>query len=247
MEALILAAGVGARLAPVHAGPKALIDFGGRSLLARHLAVLKQLGVERATICVGHCAGEIEAATATLEAKPDVRFVLNQDFREGSIRSLWTARTLLQPVQELLLMDADVLYAPALLARLVTAEHRNCLLFDRRFEPGEEPVKVRMRAGRVVEFSKHPDPTVAFETEGESVGFFKLHGAALGALWELADSYVARGDSHLPHEEALRELFLAGGFPFGVEDITGLPWMEIDFPCDLERARREVLPEVDRE
>ncbi len=28
----------------------------------------------------------------------------------------------------------------------------------------------------------------------------------------------------------------------GVEDVTGLPWVEIDFPEDLEKAEAEVLP-----
>ena len=246
MEALILAAGVGARLAPKHVAPKVLLDFDGRSLLARHLATLERLGVSRATLCVGHCAEAIVAATAALDPKLEVDFVLNEAYREGSLRSLWAARALLEPGRDLLLMDADVLYAPAVLARLVDSPHRNCLLLDRHFESGDEPVKVRLQAGRIVEFRKRPDPTQAFDVEGESVGFFKLHGPALVALRELVERYVDRGDSHLPHEEALRDLFLTGAFPVGVEDVTGLPWLEIDFPADLARARREVLPEVDR-
>ena len=32
---------------------------------------------------------------------------------------------------------------------------------------------------------------------------------------------------------------------FGYEDVTGKPWIEIDFPQDLARARAEVLPAVD--
>jgi choline kinase len=28
----------------------------------------------------------------------------------------------------------------------------------------------------------------------------------------------------------------------GFEEITGLPWTEIDFPHDLEYARNEVIP-----
>jgi choline kinase len=29
---------------------------------------------------------------------------------------------------------------------------------------------------------------------------------------------------------------------FGAEDVTGLPWTEIDFPEDLDRARSVILP-----
>lgn len=247
MEALILAAGAGTRLASVHTGPKILLDFGGRTLLARHLTNLQRLGVARVTLCLGHAASEVMSATESLEDKPEVRYVRNEAYREGSIRSLWAARDSLRGTDDLLLMDADVLYAPALLERLVVSAHGNCLLLDRSFEPGEEPVKVRLQNGRIVEFSKRPDPRVAFDTEGESVGFFRLQGSALEAMWTLAEAFVARGDAHLPHEDALRELFLRGDCRVGVEDITGVSWMEIDFPEDLERARREILPGADSE
>ena len=32
---------------------------------------------------------------------------------------------------------------------------------------------------------------------------------------------------------------------FAVEDVTGLPWVEIDFPEDLEKARSEILPRLE--
>ena len=30
----------------------------------------------------------------------------------------------------------------------------------------------------------------------------------------------------------------------GVEDITGMPWIEIDFTADIERTNAEVLPRI---
>ncbi|MEQ8659259.1 MAG: NTP transferase domain-containing protein, partial [Gammaproteobacteria bacterium] len=50
MKAIILAAGVGARLGTAHAGPKCLLEFGGRSLLARHFEHLARLGIEDVTL-----------------------------------------------------------------------------------------------------------------------------------------------------------------------------------------------------
>jgi choline kinase len=43
-------------------------------------------------------------------------------------------------------------------------------------------------------------------------------------------------------EKALRDVILEAPGLFGFEDITGLPWIEIDFPENLARARSEVLP-----
>ena len=35
-----------------------------------------------------------------------------------------------------------------------------------------------------------------------------------------------------------------GGRDFGFEDISGLPWIEIDFPEDVQRAETAVLPNL---
>jgi choline kinase len=32
--------------------------------------------------------------------------------------------------------------------------------------------------------------------------------------------------------------------PFEVADVTGFPWIEIDFPIDVVRATQEVLPQL---
>ena len=47
------------------------------------------------------------------------------------------------------------------------------------------------------------------------------------------------------YEEALRDILLTGPRErFGWEDITGLPWIEIDFPEDVEKASTQVLPSM---
>jgi choline kinase len=46
------------------------------------------------------------------------------------------------------------------------------------------------------------------------------------------------------YDDVLRKLVQAGRF--GHEDVTHFPWTEIDFPGDVERARREVLPAIEK-
>ena len=45
-------------------------------------------------------------------------------------------------------------------------------------------------------------------------------------------------------EEAIRDLLQATPHEFGFEDITDLPWLEIDFPEDIRRAEHEILPRL---
>mgnify|MGYP001815320266 FL=1 len=42
----------------------------------------------------------------------------------------------------------------------------------------------------------------------------------------------------------MRNALLTCPLAFGFEDISGLPWIEIDFPGDVVRARDEVLPAI---
>ena len=239
MRAVILAAGVGRRLGIEE--PKVLLRFGGRTLLERHLAILAALGVRDVTIGVGHEALAIERALASL-GQTDVSTIYNPDYEQGSILTLWCVREALTAVGPVLLMDGDVLYDRRVLAPLVETRHADCLLVDRAYEPGDEPVKVGVEAGVPTDFGKTIDPAV--EALGESVGFFRLSGRAANALIETAGRMIDEGGSKRPMEDAVAAVLRAASPPFGFEDVTGLPWIEIDFPEDVERAESVILPEL---
>ncbi len=64
---------------------------------------------------------------------------------------------------------------------------------------------------------------------------------------DAAGAIIDDGRSHVTYEVAIRDVLLgepAGTFAY--EDITGLPWIEIDFPSDLLRAERTILPRLSR-
>lgn len=247
MQAVILAAGVGNRLGELGGDrPKSLLEFGGRSLLARHLDALAEVGIAGLTVCVGYRREAIEAEIAR-HARVPVTTVYNPLFREGSVRSLWTVREALRYGGDVLLMDADVLYAPRLLQTLAASTHANCLLLDRDLPPGDEPVKICVRDGRIVEFRKIPDPTIAYDFAGESVGFFKFSSAAAADLAARTETYLSQQREREAYEEPIRDMVLARSQPFAFEDITGMPWIEIDFPDDVRRARDDILPRIAHE
>jgi choline kinase len=246
MHAIILAAGRGSRLAQYNPDglPKCLLEFGGKSLLSRHLDILYQLGVQRTDLVVGYEADRIIEHISGLRSRPDVAFHFNPRFELGSVLSLWAAEETLNAGQPLILMDADVLYHPAILRKLVETEIENCYLLDRDFVPGDEPVKIAVRQGEMVEFRKKLPPDLKYDELGESVGFFRFGPGCAAELARECARFDARGLADAPHEEALRNLLLAGPGEFGFEDVTGLPWIEIDFPEDVERARDEILPAI---
>lgn len=246
MHAIILAAGRGTRLAEhiPDGQPKCLLEFGGRSLLARHLDLLYGFGVRNADLVIGHEADRIIDHVATLRTRPDVAFHFNPRYEQGSVLSLWAAADTLQGGEAVLVMDADVLYHPGILQRLLQSPIENCYLLDRDFTHGDEPVKIAVRDGIMVEFRKRLPGDLACDAIGESVGFFRFGPACAAAIASQCARYDREGLGDAPHEEALRDVLLRRPEAFGFEDVTGLPWVEIDFPEDMARATNEVLPAI---
>jgi choline kinase len=245
MKAVMLAAGVGARLGPAvtEHPPKVLLRFGGKSLLQRHVEILRRHGIQELVLGVGYHQDEIEQEIADLCAEDFVRTVFNEGYDEGNIVTLWTLRDELCYGGPVLLMDADVLYDERLVRRLVISRHENCLLLDRDFMPGDEPVKLCVRDGEIIEFRKWL--STEFDFCGESVGLFRLSARVAEKIIAQTKLYLMQGRRRDPYEEAIRDVLLTSRRrTFSFEDITGIPWIEIDFAADVERATSEILPRI---
>ena len=99
-----------------------------------------------------------------------------------------------------------------------------------------------VKDGRLVDF--HKIVRGPYDFHGESVGFFRFRRETAARLAALAESYIASGRKSEWYEEAVRDLLLERPGEFGFEDVTGLPWIEIDFPEDVAKARDAILPEL---
>ena len=245
MKAVMLAAGRGTRLGDSTAqrAPKLLLKFGGKSLLERHIDILTQHQIEELVIGVGFNREQIEQEIVALGAQGFVRTVFNPAFELGSVVTLWSLRDELCSTESVLLMDGDVLYDTRLMERLVGSAHTNCLLLDRVDALDEEAVKLCIRAGEVVEFRKWV--SVESDIRGESVGFFRLSPRVAQSLIAQTQLYIDQDRHTEPYEEPFRDVLLTSrSGVIAYEDITGLPWIEIDSRRDVERANLEILPHL---
>ncbi len=193
-------------------------------------------------LAVGYRAEDVHAELDALRLAPRPETVMNPDFERGSTVSLWSVRQALAAGGDVLLMDADVLYHADILRRLVQRPG-NLFLLDRKFDDsGQEAVKLCLRDGVPVEFRKRLPADLVYDLVGESVGFFRFSEPVARALAARTDDYVKAGRLDEPYEEVIRDLVLESPTRFGFEDITGLPWIEIDFADDVRRAEQEILP-----
>ena len=246
MHAIILAAGQGNRLAAFNpdARPKCLLEFGGKSLLERQLDSLFRCGIRQLTLVIGYEADQIIDHVGTLSSRPDVAFVYNPAYTDGSVLSLLAAQNALSSGETTLVMDADVLFHPQILQLLIDSTKPNCYLIDRDVVVADEAVKIAMQKGKIVEFRKNLPADLEYDSLGESVGFFKFNGDCAAKIAHTCASYKTEGLLDAPHEEALRDVLLAQPSAFACEDISGWAWLEVDFPEDAERAIKQILPAI---
>src|SRR6266545_5735096 len=94
MRAIIFAAGVGRRMGPRTADlPKVLLEFGGKTLLRRHVESLSAVGVREVVVVTGWHQEKVDAEMERLRGDHPLRLIAarNESFREGSALSVWAA------------------------------------------------------------------------------------------------------------------------------------------------------------
>lgn len=245
MKALMLAAGLGRRLFGDENEnlPKALLQFGGQTLIERHINILQACGVDELVLIVGHRKDDLLAEANRVAPAGFVRSFYNPRYREGPKHSLARGEDILRSGDDVLFMDADVLYHPSLLERLVRSAHKNCFVIDRVFQSTDDFVKVCINDGKIVDFGKSRGDD--YDIVGEWPGFLKM---SPGIADQVADSvlgFIARGEDEGAYEDAYYEVLKSSpADTFGFEDITGTPWVELDYDSDLKKAESKILPQL---
>ncbi|MEK9726205.1 MAG: NTP transferase domain-containing protein [Rhodospirillaceae bacterium] len=241
----MLAAGLGRRLYGDENEelPKALLTFEGESLLHRHVAALIAAGVDGLHLVVGHRSEDLLAEAERVAPAGFVTSVFNPRYREGPILSLACGAPLLRSGEPVVFMDADVLYHPDMLRRLVRSPHGTCFVMDRQFQSTSDFVKVCLKGERVVDFGK--ELSREHDHVGEWPGFMKMAPDIAAKVADAADDLIARGAIEGAYERAMcAVLFDEAPGTFGCENITGIPWVEIDYENDLKKAATQVIPRI---
>lgn len=228
MKAVILAAGAGARLAPLTAEmPKCVLPVNGRALLDRQLDALAAVGVTDVTVVAGHLADRVVEHVAGR-----CRVVRNDRYAStNSIVSLHVAADLVRG-DAFLFQNADVLYGPAILTRLLWSPHANACLVDPLRPHVEGEYHVELRQGRIVRYGRDVPHT---RSVGESGQLVKIGERDSAPFFDRIGQIIrAGGEQEFPNRAY--DVLMSGDGLWPVYT-AGLPWWEIDTPTDYERCR----------
>ena len=239
MKALILAAGIGRRLKI--SIPKIMLKIGNKTLLERHLNNLINLGISNIGIVIGYKSKTIKNFIKKIDKKKNIMIFKNTKFRQGSIVSLVSASSFFKNKDRLILMDGDVLYDKKILEKLINSKKNNCLLIDKNFEEGDEPVKVCIKKNKILDFGKIVNDN--YDYQGESVGFFNFSNKA-SIKFLNKSKLLMKKNKYSMYEDAIQQLIRKKEIEMKFENISNLAWTEIDFKKDLILAKKKILKKI---
>ncbi|HDZ21328.1 hypothetical protein LCGC14_0181090 [marine sediment metagenome] len=230
MKAVILAAGMGKRLAPAGwTKPKCLLPFGDRTLLGHIVSAATACGIGHVVVVVGYQQQLVRDAMAADDAQ--VEFVVNDDFSTtNTIHSLYLAREHLD--DDFVYFNADVLFDGRIVPMLLDGPGGQLAVDVSRCGPEDVKV-VADDLGRITQIGKDLPPETCL---GEFIGIGKFARGACADLIVALVRYSEGGRRDLFFESAVNDV-LADHVHTAVT-IGDLKAVEIDLPEDLDRARR---------
>ena len=240
MKAVILAAGVGSRLAPItNKRPKVLVEVLGRPIVFRQLDWLAQAGIASGDVVVvgGYMIDVLREQLAA--ANYDCKIVLNELYEPwGNFYSLLVAQPYLLG-HDFLQLDGDVILDAKILPRMIAAPGEALLATDPSALLDDDAMKVQMQDDRVIALSKQLPASACM---GEYIGVTKLSAAAGRAVFAELAKFEAEGLTHEYYDHAYHRLTARGEVPFGIVDIHDCTVLEIDDHADLQRAEVALRP-----
>lgn len=231
MRAVLMAAGMGKRLAQASGGiAKALVEANGKALVLHQIHCLRAAGFsDDRLVIVGGFEYERLAPLVAREA-PQATLCENTQYHHQNLLSLLSARDYLS--DGFLLLNVDHLMPPSVHQRMLSmaAPVVACVESGRTLAGDEMKVKLNADGG-LSAISK-----TLTEFDLGYIGMSRIRAGAVSAYLDAADAVLAE----IGPERAVVEMVLGQlakiGFPVSVCDFPGLAWAEVDTPDDLEGA-----------
>lgn len=234
MDAVILAAGVGSRIRPIHDLPKGFIRVGSSPLIEQSIKILQFYGIKNILIVTGYRANFYNNLVSS---ENGVKTILNNNYEStGSLYSLILAKNWVKG--DFLLLESDILYDEIAIGNLLQENRPNVIVTTGESHSGDE-VYVETKEDYLVNMSKGKKDLHIANITGELVGISKLSLQSYQALVEETEKNLesAKKDHY---ETGL--VSLTSKFPIYCLKIPQLLWCEIDDEHHLERAKKIYLP-----
>lgn len=231
-KAVIVAAGLSSRLYPLTLEkPKGLLKVNGKEILKRSVETLQRHGIHDIAVVVGYKKEMI------MEALGDtVTYLTNPFYRQcNNMGSLWFARDFVKG-QPFVYLHGDIIYDENILTATIEefkeSHHDLDLVTDFR-ETDEEAMKVRVTDDNYLIESNKEIPLEIARGEWTGIAYIRKSPDVFKYVEE-----IMFGEGLNFYDTHAFTKMVRAGFKIYCSSTRGLPWVEVDFLEDYERAKR---------
>ncbi|MCM3846421.1 aminotransferase class I/II-fold pyridoxal phosphate-dependent enzyme [Pseudonocardia sp. DR1-2] len=248
MRAIILAAGLGRRMLPLTRDThKTLLTVGDRTIIDRLVGSLADNGVMTITVVTGYLHEQLERHLLDRYPHLDISFVRNTRYDEtNNIYSLALAFEQIDIDDDLLLLESDLIFEPAVMRRLIECDRPNVALVD-RYRMGLDGTVVTVSTSDVVTQvipASLQDAAFDFTDKFKTLNLYRFSAEFCRDVFsKLLRYYTQNFDNQCYYELILGMLVYMGQARIHAEQLDGETWAEVDDPNDLRNAEYLFAPE----
>lgn len=236
-RAIILAAGLGTRLADGRELPKPLRQVAGVPLIVRVIRALAEGGVGEVGVVVGHLGEMLVDRLSAEDLGLTLSFIQNDEFRKPNGTSLLKAAGFVTGPTYVLM--SDHLWAPSLLGAVESfplASDEAVLGVDTRIETCfdlDDATKVQVEGDRITRIGKELENYNALDT-----GVFRITPAFIEALQD------AEGPDGCTLSEGVTKMIALG--KMRAANVGDATWIDVDTPEAHAEAERLIAAYGDK-
>ena len=239
-KAIILAAGMGARLGELGAElPKCLLEVGGKTILGNQLECLERNGIRETIVVVGYMKDKIINQIGNQVGGMKVSYVHNDIFdKTNNIYSLWLARDHMK--NGYLSLEGDLFFEDKVIERLVDSPQENTAVLDIVEETMEGTVDTvsqnKVNKRRILK--KEQASGFDYRDKFKTVNIYKFSPELGRMVISYLDARISKGQWQDFYEIVLRDMVAEGNTVLYGLLIDDLKWLEVDTIEDLEMAKQ---------
>ncbi len=218
--------------------PKALLKIGTQSIIAHSLDILASRGFSRVTFVVGYKKALFMNTLGPRYGRLRLDYVVADDYETTEHGwSLYLTRDMwCRDRPPVMLMDADNLYDPRLLDRVLESPRENVILVDERFSPAaREEELVLGRDGRVNGLARGLAASYD-DYAGGFVGINRFSSDFMNALYPFMENLLAERGRLQKYERVLDAFLRQTGAAVHYVTTDGLEWININHEEDYALA-----------
>ena len=230
--ALLLAAGMGSRLAPLtNSTAKCLVGVSGVPILERLVRTLSNYGFTRLVVVVGHERHAIQDYLGDHSGDMQISYIVSRCYRTtNNIYSLWLARRAID--EPFVLVESDLVFDESLLKGMLKVDSA---AISRQL-PWMNGTTVTLDGRTGIRSFCLGEMSRADATHYKTVNIYSFSRQSWRAICERLDNYVAANRTGDYYESVFAEMVADGSLTLAPVLFDANSWYEIDTLADLHAA-----------